>query len=43
MPPTTAATDAGQPQAAVATLPKLVIAFGDKEKGSKGGRRDLNG
>lgn len=31
MPPT-AAVDAGQPQASVATHPKLVIAFGDKKK-----------
>lgn len=34
MPPT-AAVNAGQPQATVATLPKLVIAFGDKKKVKK--------
>lgn len=34
-PPTAAAADAGQPQATVATLPKLVIAFGDEKKKRK--------
>lgn len=34
MPPT-AAVDAGQPQVTVTTLPKLVIAFGDKGEKKK--------
>lgn len=33
--PPTAAVDAGQPQATVVTLPKLVIAFGDLKKKKK--------
>lgn len=41
--PPTAAVDAGQPQATVATLPKLVIAFGDLKKKKTQQNRDLNG